>query len=230
MYERKPLCVRTPTPLGEKNHKGYRSELAKVARRPAGQHISLHRPKECAASVVPRAAFSSTHPTHPAGTPEPGAGRVRHARMRSLILATALLLLALAGGPAAVLLLLAVPLEEGRVSEDNHRRQQARNHGHRIVYPGPGRTQRMRHKLSAHERVSYEIQKYKYRENTRTETFVRSQPHTPWGEEPQRLPFQTVDRRAQTRRPTHLSPPAERMRGVRSATGRIFEHPPNPPC
>ena len=116
------------------------------------------------------------------------------------------------------------------VSEDNHRRQQARNHCHRIVYPGPDRTQRTRHKLSAHEMVSYEIRRYKYRENIRTETFVRSHPHTPWGEEPQRLPFRVGQSRAQTRRPTHLSPPAERMRGVRSATGRIFEHPPNPPC
>ena len=52
---------------------------------------------------------------------------------------------------------------------------------------------------------------------------VRSHPHTPWGEEPQRLPFRVGQSRAQTRRPTHLSPPAERMRGVRSATGRIFE-------
>ena len=116
------------------------------------------------------------------------------------------------------------------VSEDNHRRQQARNHCHRIVYPGPDRTQRTRHKLSAHEMVSYEIRRYKYRENIRTETFVRSHPHTPWGEEPQRLPFRVGQSRAQTRRPTHLSPPAERMRGVRSATGRIFEYPPNPPC
>ena len=71
--------------------------------------------------------------------------------------------------------------------------------------------------------VSYEIRRYKYRENVRTETFVRSHPHTPWGEEPQRLPFRVGQSRAQTRRPTHLSPPAERMRGVRSATGRIFE-------
>jgi hypothetical protein len=37
----------------------YPDRLAKVARRPAGQHISLHRPKECAASGVPRTAFSS---------------------------------------------------------------------------------------------------------------------------------------------------------------------------